>query len=92
MFLGGLYYEVCEIGKFLKEKGVKVMTIYYGGGIFISIIVEEMDMLYEEMYEVFLDVKNVCEVIVEVGCLDIIMLVKLEVLNKWNIDCISINL
>ncbi|MGQ0514602.1 radical SAM protein, partial [Bacillus sp. D-CC] len=90
-FLGGLHYEVREIGKFLKEKGVTVTTIYYGGGTPTSITAEEMDMLYEEMYEAFPDVKNVREVTVEAGRPDTITPAKLEVLNKWNIDRISIN-
>ena len=41
-----------------KRKGVKVTTIYYGGGTPTSITAEEMDMLYEEMYEAFPDVKK----------------------------------
>ena len=48
-------------------------------------------MLYEEMYEAFPDVKNVREVTVEAGRPDTITPAKLEVLNKWNIDRISIN-
>lgn len=56
LFLGGLYYEMCEVGKWLKDNNVKIIIVYYGGGILMSIIVEEMDMLYEEMYELFLDV------------------------------------
>ena len=74
-----------------KRKSVKVTTIYYGGGTPTSITAEEMDMLYEEMYEAFPDVKNVREVTVEAGRPDTITPAKLEVLNKWNIDRISIN-
>ena len=70
---------------------MKVTTIYYGGGTPTSITAEEMDMLYEEMYEAFPDVKNVREVTVEAGRPDTITPAKLEVLNKWNIDRISIN-
>ncbi|EOV9528810.1 coproporphyrinogen III oxidase [Bacillus cytotoxicus] len=90
-FLGGLHYEIREIGAFLKEKGIKVTTIYYGGGTPTSITAEEMDMLYEQMYESFPDVEKVREVTVEAGRPDTITPEKLEVLNKWNIDRISIN-
>lgn len=62
------------------------MIIYFGGGIFISIIVEEMDLLYEEMVCFFLDVKNICEIMVEVGCFDMIIEEKFVVLNKYDID------
>ncbi|MFC3883813.1 coproporphyrinogen III oxidase [Bacillus songklensis] len=90
-FLGGLHYEMREVGRWLKENGIKITTVYYGGGTPTSITAEEMDMLYEEMYESFPDVANVREITVEAGRPDTITPEKLEVLKKWNIDRISIN-
>ncbi len=90
-FLAGLHYEIQEIGKWLKQKGIKITTIYYGGGTPTAITAEEMDALYEEMYQSFPDVANVREVTVEAGRPDTITPEKLEVLKKWNIDRISIN-
>lgn len=90
-FLGGLHYEMRKIGEWLKENEVKITTVYYGGGTPTSISAEEMDMLYEEMYTSFPDVKNIREITVEAGRPDTITPEKLDVLNKWNIDRISIN-
>ncbi|MGM7719314.1 coproporphyrinogen III oxidase [Metabacillus sp. Hm71] len=90
-FLGGLHYEMREIGRWLKEKGIKITTVYYGGGTPTSITAEEMDMLYEEMVESFPDVENIREITVEAGRPDTITKEKLDVLNKWKIDRISIN-
>jgi oxygen-independent coproporphyrinogen III oxidase len=90
-FLGGLHYEMKKIGAWLKEKGVRITTVYYGGGTPTSITAEEMDMLYEEMYMSFPDVENIREITVEAGRPDTITPEKLEVLKKWNIDRISIN-
>ena len=90
-FLAGLHYEMREMGKWLKENGIKITTVYYGGGTPTSITAEEMDMLYEEMYESFPDVANIREVTVEAGRPDTISPEKLDVLKKWNIDRISIN-
>ncbi|MEI5906432.1 coproporphyrinogen III oxidase [Bacillus spongiae] len=90
-FLVGLHYEIREMGKWLKEKGIPITTIYFGGGTPTSITAEEMDMLYEEMFESFPDVKNVREITVEAGRPDTITPDKLKVLKKWNIDRISIN-
>lgn len=90
-FLGGLHYEMREIGSWLKENKIKITTVYYGGGTPTSITAEEMDMLYEEMYTSFPDVKNIREITVEAGRPDTITPEKLDVLNKWNIDRISIN-
>ncbi|WP_409291723.1 coproporphyrinogen III oxidase [Peribacillus sp. SCS-37] len=90
-FLGGLHYEMREIGRWLTENGIRITTVYYGGGTPTSITAEEMDMLYEEMYQSFPDVKNIREITVEAGRPDTITSEKLDVLNKWNIDRISIN-
>lgn len=90
-FLGGLHYEIRQVGQYLKEKGMKITTIYYGGGTPTSITAEEMDMLYEEMYASFPDVENVREVTVEAGRPDTITPEKLDVLKKWKIDRISVN-
>lgn len=90
-FLGGLHYEMREIGKWLKENGINITTIYFGGGTPTSITAEEMDMLYEEMYESFPNIDKVREVTVEAGRPDTITVEKINVLKKWNIDRISIN-
>ncbi|MEW9501679.1 coproporphyrinogen III oxidase [Jeotgalibacillus marinus] len=90
-FLAGLHYEIQETGRWLKERGVKITTIYFGGGTPTAITAEEMDALYDEMYRSFPDVKTVREVTVEAGRPDTISPDKLDVLNKWEIDRISIN-
>jgi oxygen-independent coproporphyrinogen III oxidase len=90
-FLGGLHYEMRQTGQWLKEKGIKITTVYYGGGTPTSISAEEMDMLYEEMYQSFPDVENIREITVEAGRPDTITPEKLTVLKKWNIDRISVN-
>lgn len=90
-FLGGLHYEMKAIGNWLKENKLKITTIYFGGGTPTSITAEEMDLLYEQMYESFPDVENIREITVEAGRPDTISNEKLEVLKKWNIDRISIN-
>ncbi|WP_442599052.1 coproporphyrinogen III oxidase [Neobacillus sp. D3-1R] len=90
-FLGGLHYEMRKTGKWLKEKGIRITTVYYGGGTPTSITAEEMDMLYEEMYQSFPDVENIREITVEAGRPDTITPEKLNVLKKWNIDRISVN-
>lgn len=90
-FLGGLHYEMQQIGNWLKENNINITTIYYGGGTPTSITAEEMDLLYEEMVESFPNVKNIREITVEAGRPDTITPEKLEVLKKWNIDRISIN-
>ncbi|OMP67142.1 coproporphyrinogen III oxidase [Domibacillus epiphyticus] len=90
-FLSGLHYEMEKIGDWLKHNDMKITTVYYGGGTPTSITAQEMDDLYEHMYNVFPDVKNIREITVEAGRPDTITPDKLDVLNKWKIDRISIN-
>jgi coproporphyrinogen dehydrogenase HemZ len=90
-FLAGLHYEMRAIGRFLKERGINITTIYYGGGTPTSITADEMDRLYAEMYESFPNVERVREITVEAGRPDTITPEKLNVLKKWDIDRISIN-
>nr|WP_100330518.1 coproporphyrinogen III oxidase [Bacillus xiapuensis] len=90
-FLSGLHYEMTAIGEWLKNKGIQITTVYYGGGTPTAITAEEMDELYALMYEVFPDVEQIREITVEAGRPDTITAEKLKVLNKWNIDRISIN-
>ncbi|MFS8579225.1 MAG: coproporphyrinogen III oxidase, partial [Novibacillus thermophilus] len=90
-FLCGLHYEMREIGNWLKERGIAITTVYFGGGTPTSITAEEMDRLYAEMYRAFPHMDRVREVTVEAGRPDTITREKLNVLKRWNIDRISIN-
>ncbi|MFC5602377.1 coproporphyrinogen III oxidase [Sporosarcina koreensis] len=90
-FLDGLHEEIREIGKWLTERDIKITTIYFGGGTPTSIEADEMDALYETMYDSFPHMKEVREVTVEAGRPDTITPAKIDVLKKWGIDRISVN-
>ncbi|MEB3102010.1 coproporphyrinogen III oxidase [Ferviditalea candida] len=90
-FLGGLHYEMEEIGRWLKQNDMRITTIYFGGGTPTSITSEEMDMLYERMYASFPHMDRVREITVEAGRPDTITEDKLDVLKKWGIGRISVN-
>ncbi|WP_078552605.1 coproporphyrinogen III oxidase [Bacillus alkalicellulosilyticus] len=90
-FLDGLHYEITETGKWLKEHGIKVTTVYFGGGTPTSISAEQMDHLYEKMYQSFPNMENIRELTVEAGRPDTITPEKIEVLKKWKVGRISIN-
>lgn len=90
-FLQGLHAEIEQIGNWLKENDVRITTIYFGGGTPTSLTADEMDKLYEKMYQAFPNVPSVREITVEAGRPDTITKQKLTILKKWNIDRISIN-
>lgn len=90
-FLDGLHYEIEEMGKWLKEHNMKITSIYWGGGTPTSIEAEEMDALYQTMFDAFPHTKTIREITVEAGRPDTITPEKLAVLKKWDINRISVN-
>lgn len=90
-FLKGLHEEIKQVGSWLKINNIPVTTVYFGGGTPTSISAEEMDQLYQEMYNSFPSVEKIREVTVEAGRPDTITKEKLAILKKWRIDRISIN-
>ena len=90
-FLHGLHGELSEVGRWLKENGVRVTTVYFGGGTPTSISAEDLDRLLEAMHRALPDPDHIREITVEAGRPDTITPEKLKVLRSWNIDRISIN-
>ncbi|MGL4821061.1 MAG: coproporphyrinogen III oxidase, partial [Bacilli bacterium] len=89
-FLAALHEEVIAMGAVLKQKGIRISSIYYGGGTPTSISAEEMDALYT-LVETSMPMEGVREVTVEAGRPDTITEEKLAVLRKHGIDRISVN-
>jgi len=90
-FLEGLHYEIRETGRWLQEKGLRVTTIYWGGGTPTSITADEMDALFQTIAASFPDPSSIRELTVEAGRPDTITPDKIDVMRKWNVDRISIN-
>ncbi|MDF2726181.1 MAG: hemZ, partial [Paenibacillus sp.] len=90
-FLEGLHYELRETGRWLKQAGLAITTIYWGGGTPTSITAEQIDALFVTMREHLPDMDKVRELTVEAGRPDTITPDKLTVMKKWGVDRISIN-
>lgn len=90
-FLDALHEEIKAMGKWLKDRNMEITTIYFGGGTPTSIEADEMDALYQTMYDSFPNMDKVREITVEAGRPDTITPEKIEVLKKWGIDRISVN-
>jgi oxygen-independent coproporphyrinogen-3 oxidase len=91
LFLEGLHYEIGRVGRWLKDNGIRVTSVYFGGGTPTSITAEEMDRLYDCVFRSFPEPDRIREITVEAGRPDTITAEKLAVLKAWNIDRISIN-
>ncbi|MFD0698896.1 coproporphyrinogen III oxidase [Paenibacillus sp. GCM10027628] len=90
-FLHGLHEELRIMGQWMKDAGLRITTIYWGGGTPTSITADEMDALFVTMHESFPDMSAVRELTVEAGRPDTITPEKIEVMKKWRVDRISIN-
>lgn len=90
-FLHGLHFEIREIGRWLQANGIKVTTLYFGGGTPTSISAEQIDRVLEVLHESYPNMKEIRELTVEAGRPDTIDQDKLNVLKKWKVDRISIN-
>ncbi|UUZ84450.1 coproporphyrinogen III oxidase [Paenibacillus sp. P26] len=90
-FLEGLHYEIREMGRWMREAGLTITTIYWGGGTPTSITAEQMDALFVTMHEAFPAMDKVRELTVEAGRPDTITEDKINVMKRWKVDRISIN-
>jgi oxygen-independent coproporphyrinogen III oxidase len=90
-FLEGLHYEIRAMGDWLRRTGLRLTTMYWGGGTPTSIEAHEMDALFQTLHESFPGMSEIRELTVEAGRPDTITPDKIEVMKKWHVDRISIN-
>lgn len=90
-YLKALNHEIEEIKKYIYEKGLKIETIYFGGGTPTSISEEDFEILMNKIYNSFVVNRNLKEFTVECGRPDSITYNKLKVMKKCNVTRISIN-
>ena len=90
-FLEALIEEIKLVGAFVKEKQLKVTSIYFGGGTATTLSVQQFEKLLITVYSHLANDKEVREITVEAGRPDTITVEKLELLKRYNIHRISIN-
>ncbi len=90
-FLQALIEEIRETGRWLRERGLKVTTIYWGGGTPTSITAEQMEQLIDELEWAIPGYHEIREVTVEAGRPDTITVEKIDLLKRRNVDRMSIN-
>jgi len=90
-YLKALSYEIEEIKKYIDEKGLKIETVYFGGGTPTSVNEEEFENIMNKIYNSFVDSRNIKEFTVECGRPDSITEEKLKSMKKYGVTRISIN-
>lgn len=82
--------EIEYTAEILKEKDLKIETVYIGGGTPTTLSPLQLDMLFAALYKSF-DLSHLKEFTVEAGRPDTITEDKLKVIKDYKIDRISIN-
>lgn len=90
-YLKALYYEMKSLSKYIKEKNLKVQSVYFGGGTPTSINNNQFEETLKNIYLNFLKDYNIEEFTVEAGRPDSITFEKLLSMKKYNVNRISIN-
>ncbi len=82
--------ELKETAKIANEKGLRLETVYIGGGTPTAISADELESVMRTVNRHF-DLSNIREYTVEAGRPDTVTKDKLEVIKKWGATRISIN-
>ncbi|MBQ6820371.1 MAG: coproporphyrinogen III oxidase [Clostridium sp.] len=90
-YLEALTYEIREMKKYVDERRIKIESVYFGGGTPTSINNTEFENIMKEIYEAFVENRDIIEFTVECGRPDSITLEKLQTMKKYNTTRISIN-
>ena len=82
--------EIEYTSNILKERNVRIETVYIGGGTPTTLSHTQLEEIFAALYK-FFDLKDLKEFTVEAGRPDTITREKLDVINAYEIDRISIN-
>ena len=89
-FLDALDKEIDATAKIVSDRGLRVISVYMGGGTPTTLSAKQLDRLLGHLENAF-DLSSVSEYTVEAGRPDTITAEKLRVLKKHDITRISIN-
>lgn len=85
LYVDALIYDIEKTKEFIKDKKIKIKSVYIGGGTPTALDTEQLDKILSVC-----DFKNI-EFTVEAGRPDTITKEKLEILKKHNVNRVSIN-
>ena len=89
-YLNALFKEIDEAKKIVRDLGLKIESVYFGGGTPTTLLSIELDSLIRKLKESF-DFSHVKEFTVEAGRPDTITEEKLKVLKKHGVNRLSVN-
>lgn len=89
-FLNALYLEIDATAKIINELGLRIISVYMGGGTPTTLTADQLDTLFDRLEQSF-DLSAVMETTVEAGRPDTITRDKLKALERHNVTRISVN-
>ena len=89
-YVDGLIREIQAAGSALKKDGLKVKSVYFGGGTPTTLNADQLDRVLAALEE-HIDLSSCVEYTVEAGRPDTITREKLAVLKKHGVDRVSVN-
>lgn len=90
-YLEALKKEIKSIGDYVNKKGLKIESVYFGGGTPTAVDNIQFEDIMKEIYSAFIENRNVKEFTVECGRPDSITKEKLLTMKRYNTSRISIN-
>lgn len=89
-FLEALYREIDETAKVTENLGLRVISVYFGGGTPTTLSETQLDTLLGRLHDRF-DLSACREITVEAGRPDTITAGKLQILSKRGVTRLSVN-
>jgi coproporphyrinogen dehydrogenase HemZ len=90
-YLKALFYEIDRTGEYIKEKGLKIQCVYFGGGTPTAVTDEQFDSVMNKIYSRFVEGGRIEEFTVECGRPDSLNESKMLIMKKYGVRRISIN-
>ncbi len=89
-YVDGLIREIQAAGAALKQDGLRVKSVYFGGGTPTTLSADQLDRVLSALVE-HIDLSGCVEYTVEAGRPDTITREKLAVLKRHGVDRVSVN-
>lgn len=90
-YLEALNHEINVMSEFVKEKGLQLTCVYFGGGTPTSINDIQFENIMNSVYNKFIRDFNIQEFTVECGRPDSLTISKLNTMKNYKVNRISIN-
>lgn len=90
-YLNALKYEIETTSAYVKENGLRIQSVYFGGGTPTAVSEEQFAFIMEIVYNNYVKDNNIEEFTVECGRPDSITKTKLLTMKKYGVHRISIN-